>query len=436
MRFNSRRIIFVVALVAVFFIGSWGVVYASAERMLELFPAPGTIVANEQPTISANWLNVPGVHIQSVEVSIDGRIQEVDTPQNGTGVQISPDAPLSQGKHTVKARLTYGLGISRQVEAEWSFTVDTEPPPLSLADGAAFYVSPNATAEVPVKTEADAQVEVVLNDKPVRTMTADRNGSLKVDLAGLDDRNKLTLMAADSVGNMRSMVLPVIKDEVDPVIRLMKPEDGEVVRAAAPMVEVDFTEEDSGLTSIKLMIDDQEAVVKADDGSKKIAYLGDLLVDGSHKAKVEAVDYAGRSLTKEWSFAIDSRRIVVNRGERKLYYYRNGRVERVYGVAVGQPAWPTPSGHFRVVNKQAAPTWINPGSSWAKDMPKRIPPGPGNPLGVRALALSAQAILIHGTSNYGSIGSAASHGCIRMRNSDIVGFFSLVDVDVPVDIIN
>ena len=82
------------------------------------------------------------------------------------------------------------------------------------------------------------------------------------------------------------------------------------------------------------------------------------------------------------------------------------------------------------------PRWVNPGSVWAKDMPKVIPPGFSNPLGVRALALNATAILIHGTSNYGSIGSAASHGCIRMRNSDIVNFFPLIGVGVPVDIIN
>jgi len=436
MRLKNKRVIFVVALVAVLFIGSWGVVYASAERMLELFPAPGTIIANDQSTIFANWLNIPGVHIQSVEVSIDGQIQKVDVPQNGTGFHMQPGAPLSQGRHTVKARLTYGLGIPRQVEAEWSFAVDTEPPPLDLADGASFYVSPKANAEVPLKSEADARVAVVLNDKPVGEVTADRNGELKIKLTGLENRNKLRLMASDSVGNVRSMVLPVIKDETTPVIQSMNPQEGAVVRAVAPIVEVSFGEEDSGLRSIKLLVDGTEAVVKGDDGSKKVAYLGDLLGDGKHKAKVEATDYAGRTVTKEWEFAIDSRRIVVNRGERKLYFYRNGKLERLYGVAVGQPAWPTPSGHFRVVNKQSSPSWHNPGSSWAKTMPKVIPPGAGNPLGVRAMALSAAAVLIHGTSNYGSIGSAASHGCIRMRNSEIVGFFPLVDVGVPVDIIN
>ena len=436
MKLTRKRVIIVVALVVVLFICSWGVVYASADRMLELYPVPETLIADDQPTISANWLNIPGVNINSVEVDIDGKPQKVQAPRRGTGFSMRIDGQLPQGKHLVSAKLTYGLGIPREVEAKWSFTVDTEPPPIELDGASAFFVSPGVDATVGAKSEAGARVAVALNDKPVGEVVADGQGRLKIDLSGLRDRNTMRLAASDKAGNIRSVVLPVIKDETAPVVADFQPKENDVVRVVSPQIDVSFTEVDSGLKSIKLLIDNVEAAAKGDDGAKRIAYLGDLLGDGRHTAKVEAVDYAGRVASKEWSFTVDTRRIVVSRAERKLYFYRNGSLQRVYGVAVGQPAWPTPSGHFRVVNKQYMPTWYNPGSSWATTMPKSIPPGFSNPLGVRAMALSASGVLIHGTSNYGSIGSAASHGCIRMRNSDIVGFFPLVEIGVPVDVVN
>jgi lipoprotein-anchoring transpeptidase ErfK/SrfK len=184
-----------------------------------------------------------------------------------------------------------------------------------------------------------------------------------------------------------------------------------------------------------LILNGTEAAAKGDDGTKRLTYLGDLLVDGTHQARVEAVDYAGRQVVKEWEFTVDSRRIVVKRGERKLYFYQGGALQKVYGVAVGQPGYATPIGSWRIVSKQVNPTWYNPGSPWAASMPRTIGPGAGNPLGTRALALNVGAILIHGTFDYGSIGRAASRGCVRMRNHELVEFFPLVGVDTPVDIL-
>jgi lipoprotein-anchoring transpeptidase ErfK/SrfK len=128
--------------------------------------------------------------------------------------------------------------------------------------------------------------------------------------------------------------------------------------------------------------------------------------------------------------------ILVRTGENKLYLYKNGEVARTYGVATGAKEFPTPTGQFRIVSKQKNPTWHNPGSDWAKDMPKTIPPGPNNPLGTHALALSAPGILIHETPDVGSIGTNASHGCIRMRGSDEVDLFNQVSTGTPVVIVN
>lgn len=124
--------------------------------------------------------------------------------------------------------------------------------------------------------------------------------------------------------------------------------------------------------------------------------------------------------------------IVVDTSRKTLTLYSNMKVEKVYPVATGKASHPTPRGTYRIVSKQRHPTWVNPGSEWAKDMPPYIPPGPGNPLGTRALATSASGVLIHGTSSSWSIGSAASHGCIRMHIRDSEDLFERVEVGIPV----
>jgi len=83
------------------------------------------------------------------------------------------------------------------------------------------------------------------------------------------------------------------------------------------------------------------------------------------------------------------------------------------------------------------PTWYNNGSDWAKNMPATIGPGPGNPLGTRALYLNAAGIRIHGipSSEDWSIGSAASHGCMRMHRWDAEDLYPRVPVGTRVIIV-
>jgi lipoprotein-anchoring transpeptidase ErfK/SrfK len=128
--------------------------------------------------------------------------------------------------------------------------------------------------------------------------------------------------------------------------------------------------------------------------------------------------------------------ILVRTGENKLYLYKNGQVSRTYDVATGRPEFPTPTGQFKVVSKQTNPTWHNPHSSWSTSMPETIGPGPTNPLGTHALALSAAGILIHETPDVGSIGTSASHGCIRMRGGDELDLFNQVSTGTTVIILN
>lgn len=125
--------------------------------------------------------------------------------------------------------------------------------------------------------------------------------------------------------------------------------------------------------------------------------------------------------------------ILVRVSEQKLYYYENATLVGTYKVSTGTSGYPTPLGRFRVVEKIMNPSWVNPApNGWGKDMPARIGPGPGNPLGTRALALNSPGILIHGTTKVNLLGSPASHGCVRMAGSDIEGLFPKVPTNTPV----
>lgn len=127
--------------------------------------------------------------------------------------------------------------------------------------------------------------------------------------------------------------------------------------------------------------------------------------------------------------------ILVDLSERRVRLFRRGALEKTYPCAVGTAAFPTPTGEYEVTLKRFRPTWVNPGSDWGKDMPASIPPGPGNPLGTRAINISAPAIRFHGTENVGSVGTAASHGCMRMHRTDIEDLFERVEVGMKVFIV-
>lgn len=125
--------------------------------------------------------------------------------------------------------------------------------------------------------------------------------------------------------------------------------------------------------------------------------------------------------------------LLIRIGENKLYLYEDGKITHSWTVASGQPAYPTPQGVFEIAEKRYMPTWINPApDTWGASLPPEIPPGIGNPLGLRALNWSASGIRFHGTTATYSLGYNASHGCVRMSNSDVIELYDLVDVGTPI----
>jgi lipoprotein-anchoring transpeptidase ErfK/SrfK len=125
--------------------------------------------------------------------------------------------------------------------------------------------------------------------------------------------------------------------------------------------------------------------------------------------------------------------LLVRIGENKLYLYEDGKITHSWTVAPGQAAYPTPQGIFEITEKRYMPTWINPApTTWGASLPAEIPPGIGNPLGLRALNWSASGIRFHGTTATYSLGFNASHGCVRMSNDDVIELYDLVDVGTPI----
>lgn len=126
--------------------------------------------------------------------------------------------------------------------------------------------------------------------------------------------------------------------------------------------------------------------------------------------------------------------IIVSIAERRIRLYKGAKLVKTYSCAPGRPQFPTPTGDFVIRSKQHMAPWINPGSDWAKDMPRIIPGGPSNPMGVDKIGINSSGIFFHGIppSEYSSIGTAASHGCMRMMPSDVADLKTRVEIGDPV----
>ena len=124
--------------------------------------------------------------------------------------------------------------------------------------------------------------------------------------------------------------------------------------------------------------------------------------------------------------------IVVDRPDFKLFFYRHLKLTHTYPIAVGQAGLETPAGLHHILDKQVNPAWHVPNSSWAGSLAGQvIPPGPDDPLVARWMAIDDQGDGIHGTDEPGSIGSAASHGCIRMLVPDVIKLYSMTPTGTP-----
>jgi lipoprotein-anchoring transpeptidase ErfK/SrfK len=125
--------------------------------------------------------------------------------------------------------------------------------------------------------------------------------------------------------------------------------------------------------------------------------------------------------------------LVADRYNFKLRFYKNLNLQKEYTVAVGAVGFDTPAGLYHIQNKAVDPAWHVPDSDWAGDLAGTIVPGgtAENPLKARWLGIFDGAG-IHGTDQTYSLGSAASHGCIRMAIPDVIELYDQVPVGAPI----
>lgn len=126
--------------------------------------------------------------------------------------------------------------------------------------------------------------------------------------------------------------------------------------------------------------------------------------------------------------------IIVDTASRRLYYSLGNGQAIKYRVAVGKPRFQW-FGKTFVEKKKKDPGWYPTRRMRRAGYPRYVPPGPRNPLGVRAIYLGWGEYRIHGTNAPSSIGRAASSGCIRMLNEDVKDLYERVHIGAPVHVI-
>lgn len=147
-------------------------------------------------------------------------------------------------------------------------------------------------------------------------------------------------------------------------------------------------------------------------------------------------------------FPTPERHLVLDRRLRRLSVIEDGRERRRFPVGVGRPGWETPVGRFEVIELAVDPTWEHPATG------RRIPPGPGNPLGSRWIGFhrdcrgragfnGKEHLVVkgcvssgfHGTPQRDSVGRAVSHGCVRLLDEHVRELFDLVELGTPVTVL-
>jgi lipoprotein-anchoring transpeptidase ErfK/SrfK len=125
--------------------------------------------------------------------------------------------------------------------------------------------------------------------------------------------------------------------------------------------------------------------------------------------------------------------LFVDRDNFKITLYKNLKRAKSYGIAVGQVGLDTPAGLYTIQNKAINPAWHVPNSDWAGDLAGKVIAGddPSNPIKARWMGIY-DGVGVHGTSDDASIGSRASHGCIRMHIPDVEELYDEVPVGAPI----
>ena len=431
------------------------------------------------------------LQVKGVPWWITGRLGEQELPVTRDWSGFRLKVPEHQPEGPV--RLEVDLGGVRGERWTCNLLVDSVAPVLTVsrpAEGVAL-----AAESVEVRGRADGRFSMNLPLGP--------------------GWNELYFVARDAAGNESRLQRRVFSDRQPPSLsleRLLPDGSSEPLRGKDSAknsfrVRVQM-QDDSGVERLRYRLDggkwQKARLTQAEQSWQAVFPLRDL-AEGTRKLEFEAVDRAGRKVTEDADFLVDSSeelgghmltrgargqdvtqlqrrlvdagvflddqvtgefdeatetavrmfqgreglpatgrvaqltlaalgpRIFVNLDRFELVLDVPGEEPRRFPIACGQPAYPTPTGSFTIAEKVKDPSWIPPDSAWAREA-ETIPPGPSNPLGTRWIGLSWGGVGIHGTNADWSIGSASSHGCLRMHIYDVETLYDMLKEGTPVTI--
>ena len=141
---------------------------------------------------------------------------------------------------------------------------------------------------------------------------------------------------------------------------------------------------------------------------------------GGLLATVTAARYASTSAAPAAKAAAagPSLRLTASLSNRKIYLEEKDEVVLSFPIAIGLPQHPTPTGSFLIRKIVWNPSWIPPDEKWARRDRPRAAGDPANPMRLVKIFFRPPDYYIHGTPYVGSLGRAASHGCLRMDPVD------------------
>jgi lipoprotein-anchoring transpeptidase ErfK/SrfK len=263
-------------------------------------------------------------------------------------------------------------------------------------------------------TAAQAKVDVDVDASVDRALDASRSGGVITRTWRSATGGRVERDVAVDIRYSRAAV----KRLVERVSRKLKvePRDADV-RISASGVERKPSKKGRRVLEARLRRDVTEQLL-ATDGAKRV------------KARTVAVqpDVTTTEVARRYPAIL-----IVNRSAFKLTLYKNLKVAKTYSIAVGQAGMDTPAGRYTIQNKAENPAWHVPQSDWAGKLAGQVipPDDPRNPIEARWMGIYDGAG-IHGTTADDSIGTAASHGCVRMRIPDVIELYDQVPVEAPV----
>jgi lipoprotein-anchoring transpeptidase ErfK/SrfK len=285
-----------------------------------------------------------------------------------------------------------------------------------------------AIAAVNARVETSLRSELVVKAAGRKWHVTPASLGTRADVEGAVDR---AFAVADSVSLVSRVYHRVVQRPVSASIPLTLSYDKGLVRSFVQQVNSQVTKPalDAGL----FLVNDELVVRKSSLGRELKEQAAASRLGAALKEQAHEVTMPMRILRPAVTVSNVGRTIVVDLSENMLYLYDGLKVFRQYPVATARAPYVTPVGTWKVVRKVENPGWYNPDpTGWGAGEPLYIPPGRGNPLGTRALYLDAPGIRIHGTPASYSIGTHASHGCIRMYISDSEELFPLVPLETKV----